>query len=251
MRMFRKLRDGVTLTTLSVLMIAAGTAAVAVAANALDSSPADPPAQVAGTISLASLAVGDEADISLPGIGTATVARTVTGLSLVSATADPGWQVMVHLAEGPEVEVRYWADDVHHGLNIELEDGLIRVRSSTMTDQSGDEGTPVTSSTISTSSTLPSVTSGATVQAVAVLDAGTVSYVVAGLQLSIVDVDAGSGWSSTIEVAAGREVEVVFRKGGARVDLDLELEDDQVRVRIRDRRSDIRTETRVPVDGSG
>jgi len=249
MRMFRKLRDEVTLTTLSVLVIAAGTAAVAVAANARDSSPADSVSQVAETISLASLAVGDEADISLPGVGTATVARTVTGLNLVSATADPGWQVMVHLAEGPELEVRYSADDVHHDLNIELENDLIRVRSSTTTDQFEDEGTTVTSATTPTLSNLSSVPGGPTVQAVAVLDAGTVSYTVLGAQLSIVDVATGSGWSSTIEVAAGREVEVSFRNGGARVDLDLELEDDEVRVRIRDRRTDIRTETRVPVDG--
>ncbi|MFQ5557427.1 MAG: hypothetical protein ACE5GB_07970, partial [Acidimicrobiales bacterium] len=81
-----------------------------------------------------------------------------------------------------------------------------------------------------------------------VLDAGSVSYVVDGSILRVVDVVTSSGWSAFVERGADREVEVTFRNDGARVDLNLELEDGQVRVRIRDRRTGAETNS---VSGTG
>ncbi len=80
-----------------------------------------------------------------------------------------------------------------------------------------------------------------------VIDAGVVSYAVDGAELLVVDVSPNDGWTPTVEVAVGREVEVTFRNGNDRVDLNLELEHNQVRIRIRDRRTGVRTEVFVPV----
>ena len=206
--------------------------------------------------------MGDEADISLPDVGKATVARTANGLELVAATPEPGWQVTVEVAAGRELELSFRSDGVRHDINIQLEDGQIRVRARTRAGQiednvdagsnviATDSSTSSTSSTsTTTSTTLAPLPAGATPKDVAVLDAGSVSYAVDGLQLLITDVSTNDRWSATGEVSFGREVEVSFRNGEARVDLNLELEDDQVRIRIRDRRTDSRTETLVPATG--
>lgn len=68
-----------------------------------------------------------------------------------------------------------------------------------------------------------------------VADAGSVTMVETGTGLEIISVEAAAGWDHEVEVAAGREVEVDFRKGTRRIQFDAELEDGQIRVRVRER----------------
>lgn len=268
MNVFRKFLDGMTAATVSVLIIATGAAALAVSATTSDSPAGTSPTAIEAT-DITMVDVGGQVVVPIAEIGTATIARTATRLELVSATAEPGWQVLVEIATGRELEVSFRSEGSRHDLNVELEDGQLRIRIRTAIGQPEDNSTSSTSTSTptttpdassstststtvpSSSTTLPATPAEATLRDVAVLDAGSVTYVVSGSQLMIVDVAASDGWSPTVEVASGREVEVSFRNDRARVDLNLELEDGQVRIRIRDRRTDTRTEVRVPTDDSG
>ena len=63
--------------------------------------------------------------------------------------------------------------------------------------------------------------------------AGAVTYRADETGLTVTAVSPARGWSYTIKATGGREIEVVFRKGAARVDFEAELEDGQVQVRVR------------------
>jgi len=119
--------------------------------------------------------------------------------------------------------------------------------SSTLKSGSSDTSSTSSTSSTSTSTTLAEMPSDTASHEVMVIDAGVVSYAVDGAELLVVDVSPNDGWTPTVEVAVGREVEVTFRSGNDRVDLNLELEHNQVRIRIRDRRTGVRTEVFVPV----
>lgn len=263
MYLFRKLLDGMTAATIAVLIIATGAAALAVSATT-SNAPTNPSLAATEATSVTTVDVGGQVAIPVDEIGVATVARSAAELELVSAIAEPGWQVLVEVATGRELDVSFRSDGVRHDLNVELEDGQLRIRIRTSTGQLEDNSAAASStstttpgSSSSTSSTLPSSSTtlpptpaGAEPRDITVLDAGSVTYIVDGTQLKIVDVAANDGWSPSVEISVGREVEVSFRNSGARVDLNLELEDNQVRIRIRDRRTDTRTEVRVPANGS-
>ncbi len=277
MKLVHRLIDGLTVATVTLIAITAGTVAVALAATTSGSPPADSPVPDSTTVVVD---IGDEVDFTVTGAGVATVTRTVAGLELVSATTEPGWQVVVEMAAGRELELSFRSDGQRRDLNIELEDGQVMARSrttignvddvvgiesvatapaseSSSSTSSSSSSTSTTSSSTSTTSSSTSTTStttaplptGTLARDVVVLDAGSVSYAFNGSQLAIVDVSPNDGWSPSIEVSVGREVEVSFRNGEARIDLNLELEDGQIRVRIRDRRTDSRTEIRIPAAG--
>ena len=78
--------------------------------------------------------------------------------------------------------------------------------------------------------------------------AGSVTYIVDGGTLTLVDAAAAPGWRVEIEQASGRELDLDFRAGTRRVQVDVEFEDGSVRerVRFRDDATDERTEA---VDG--
>ena len=289
MNIFRKLLNGMTAATVAVVILVTGAAALAVSATNGSPQAATTPTIVEATNTL-SLEVGGRVAIPVAEIGMATVARTATGLHLASATAEPGWQVLVDVADGRELEVSFRSEGLRHKLNVEIEDGEIRIRilsttgqlensstSSTSTTTPGADSSTSTSTTTpgansstststttpgansstststttpSSSTTLPSAPAEVTLRDVVVLDAGSVTYAVDGAQLLIVGVFPNDGWSPTVELSIGREVEVSFRNSGARVDLNLQLEGNQVRVRIRDRRTDTRTEVMVPASDS-
>ena len=85
--------------------------------------------------------------------------------------------------------------------------------------------------------------------------AGTVTVNVSGGQLSLVSAVPNSGWQVEVEQAAGREVELDFRKGSQRVQVNVELEDGAVRERVRFRDdadgTDILIENGVVVQAEG
>lgn len=69
----------------------------------------------------------------------------------------------------------------------------------------------------------------------AVADAGSVTIAGTPGGLVVTDTTTADGWTAVVERDQGREVEVAFRSGGARVDFHAEIEDGRVRTRIRDR----------------
>jgi hypothetical protein len=79
---------------------------------------------------------------------------------------------------------------------------------------------------------------GSSTRSVEAAGAGSVTYQVTGGSLTITGVAPFAGWSSEIELATGREVEVDFRSGARRVQVNIELEDGSPRERVR--RSDTR-----------
>jgi hypothetical protein len=84
-------------------------------------------------------------------------------------------------------------------------------------------------------------------------EAGSVMVDAAAGELTITGVDSTDGWNATIEIATGREVEVTFRSGSARIDFNAESEDGTIRVRVRDRSTGQETEqvfTNSSDDGS-
>ncbi|HEX2154998.1 MAG TPA: hypothetical protein VHL52_13610 [Acidimicrobiia bacterium] len=63
-------------------------------------------------------------------------------------------------------------------------------------------------------------------------EAGTVSLGQVEAGLSILAVEPKPGWTVTVEVPLGREVEARFESDGARVDFEAELEDGEVRLTV-------------------
>jgi hypothetical protein len=104
---------------------------------------------------------------------------------------------------------------------------------------------PATTETAATGTTAP----GSDVRSLPTIG-GTVSYTV-DATLAVVNTVPASGWSTEVEQASGRELEVDFRSGTRRVQVNIELEDGQVRERVRIRDdaddSEIRVEDGVVV----
>ena len=82
------------------------------------------------------------------------------------------------------------------------------------------------------------------------LEAGSITVEAQGTTVRLLEAVAAEGWRRHVEVAEGLEVEVTFRRDGARVDVKAEVDDGQLRFRVRDRRTDERTETFVARDGT-
>jgi hypothetical protein len=99
---------------------------------------------------------------------------------------------------------------------------------------------PTAISTPPTADPTPSdrLTDGASgVRSVDASPAGVVGFVFDG-DLSVATVDVAPGWTSEIEQARGREIEVVFTDGAARIDVEVEVEDGAPRERVRTRTDD-------------
>jgi hypothetical protein len=92
----------------------------------------------------------------------------------------------------------------------------------------------------STPSDLPTNdTSADDVRSVDARPAGVVGYVFDN-DLSVATVDVAPGWTSEIEQSRGREIEVIFTAGPARIDVEVEIEDGVPRERVRTRTVDDR-----------
>lgn len=266
-KILRSLQHGVTASVLTVALFVTGAAALAVVDTGL-TEPSSSSSPAGETTTTTDLAVGSQMAVPIADAGVVTVVRTADSLSLVSAIADPGWQAVIEVDAGRELEVSFRSPTTRHDVNIELEDGQVRTRirtraNSTSSTDGASTGSTSTStipgSSTSTTSTLPdsSTTSTTTLPSssaerhtIVVLDAGTADFVVESGQLKIVGTTVNPGWAVTVERSVGREVEASWR-GDGRVDLNLELEDGEVRVRIRDRRIDVRTEERIPIGDGG
>lgn len=109
----------------------------------------------------------------------------------------------------------------------------------TTTSTTGD----TTGTTVGGTSTSAPVTASRVVQAG---PAGSLEVAETSDRLELVSTSPAAGWSVEVEQAAGREVEVDFRRGGERVQVNVELEDGSVRERVRYR--DDATGTRVEAE---
>ena len=117
----------------------------------------------------------------------------------------------------------------------------------------GEPTAPTTPTVVdSTQATVPDATVGTSVNSIpdsvtgtftfGAGEAGSVMVDSSAGVLNITGVDTADGWTATIEVASGREVEASFRNGSARIDFNAEAEDGTIRVRVRDRSSGEETE---------
>jgi hypothetical protein len=116
---------------------------------------------------------------------------------------------------------------------------------------SGDTTTSTTDDTTddTTGTTVGGTSTSAPVTATRVVQAGPAgSLEVAEMagRLELVTTSPAAGWSVEVEHAAGREVEVDFRRADKRVQVNVELEDGTVRERVRYR--DDATGTRVEAE---
>ncbi len=194
---------------------------------------------------------GVETTYEVGDAGTVTLTNDGATLEVVSVQQNEGWMLEIEVSTGREVEVDFRKDTRRIQFNAELEDGEIRVRArervvtATSTTQATTEST--TSTTAATvAATAATGTGTVTYEAGA---AGTVTIANDGSKLTITGVEAADGWTHEIEVQAGREVEMDFRKGGDRVQFNAELEDGEVRVRVRTRLADgSRTEVTNGID---
>lgn len=92
------------------------------------------------------------------------------------------------------------------------------------------------------SPTDPFSTPVASGRVIPVAEVGTVAVTATGAILEVTDTTAMADWHPIVEFAHGRDVEVSFRNGSARVDLNVELEDGEMRIRVRDRRVENRAD---------
>jgi hypothetical protein len=117
---------------------------------------------------------------------------------------------------------------------------------------SSQDDSSSTSSTSSTSTTSTTVGAAAPRASAAPADrvidaggAGTVGVAVSGGRLSLTSAVPAAGWRVEVEQAAGREIELDFRRGSQRVQVNVEFEDGAVRERVRFRDEATGTEIRM------
>jgi hypothetical protein len=106
-------------------------------------------------------------------------------------------------------------------------------------DRSGTTGTTV-GTTVATPA--PAAAGSRVIDAAG---AGTVTVHQAGGRLSLVSAVPATGWMVEVEQAAGREIELDFRRGGQRVQVNVEIEDGVVRERLRVRDDEAGTDLRI------
>jgi hypothetical protein len=120
---------------------------------------------------------------------------------------------------------------------------------------SSTSSTSSTSTTATTPTTVGAPAQGAGSRTIDAAGAGTVSVSASGGSLNLASAVPTAGWRVEVEQAAGREIEVDFRRGTQRVQVNVEFEDGAVseRVRFRDDATgtDIRTENGVVVRAEG
>lgn len=160
----RNLQHGMTASVLAVALFVTGAAALA--ATDTGGGP-DMSTPSGGTTSSSDLAVGSQLVVPVADAGVVTITRDTSRLSLVSAMGDPGWQTAVGGGSDREIEVSFRSSTTRHDVNLELEDGAVRIRIRTQA-VSGSSATASTSTTstgptsttsTSTSTSSPSTTS--------------------------------------------------------------------------------------------
>jgi hypothetical protein len=145
---------------LSLKVLAAAGLAASVAtggAIATQAPSSNPPAAIAGPADpaevLTMLAVGEEARFSASDAGEVVILRTPDGLEVKSVVAAAGWLQEIEEATGDEVEVTFRISGRRVDLNIELEDGSLRVRVRQRLDDDGLDDDNVTTTTVPTTAT--------------------------------------------------------------------------------------------------
>ena len=113
----------------------------------------------------------------------------------------------------------------------------------TASARSSEPTTSTTSSTTTSPSPITPTTVRGSTFVVEALDAGQLDVSFDDIHLQVVSIHAEPGWGSSVDVTEGREIEVSFRNGDARVDVNVQLDDGRLRTRIRDRRSDAESQT--------
>lgn len=188
-------------------------------------------------------------------------------LKIVATAANPGWGVTVERSVGREVEAS-WRGAGRVDLNLELEDGMVRVR---IDDRSTDERTEerisvngnststTPNSTTPSTSTVPSSSSSTTVPTptaptstaptstiapspsvpnrteVVTSAGGTVTVVVSGSSVTLVSAVPAPGFRADIRNSGGDKVDVRFEGGDRESRIELEVSNGSLRSDVDDR----------------
>lgn len=126
-------------------------------------------------------------------------------LDLVDARPESGWEVSVDERDDDEIKVDFVRDNVRWEFEVETDDGQleIEIRQDVIPAEPGR---------------------------FAVGDAGVVEVAVDGDRVELVDMRAADGWRN--EIREDDEVEVDFRRSGARWDFEAEFDDGRLEVQI-------------------
>jgi hypothetical protein len=207
-----------------------------------------------------SLEANQDMEIPVEDAGTVHLGNQGSTLIILSAVANPGFEVEVEVPEGREVEADFRGDGRRLQFNAELEDGVVRVRirteaeaSSTVTVIDTSTTSPTSTSTTQTT-TAPSTTATTSTtiddhgdddddDTLIELPIGPVTYDVSGaasvtvifsldghLQLGLIS--PASGWTVEETRQESDEVEVRLRSGEEEARLRVRVDDGQVRVEI-------------------
>jgi hypothetical protein len=203
-------------------------------------------------------------EIPVEDAGTVHLGNQGSTLIILSAVANPGFEVEVEVPEGREVEADFRGDGRRLQFNAELEDGVVRVRirteaeaSTTVTVIDTSTTSPTTPTSTSTTETTSASTSTTATTATTIddhgddddddnlidLPIGPVTYDVSGaatvtvifsldghLQLGLIS--PAAGWTVDETRQESDEVEVRLRSGEEEARLRVRVDDGQVRVEI-------------------
>jgi len=235
--MFKRLAT-VTATMLAVLM----TVGIGLAATSAPDNSSTTTTSMSPTTTLPDPGETETVTYEVGEAGTVRISSDGTSLTIVAVDATEGWATEVEVAVGREVEADFRNGDRRFQFNAEIEDGQIQVRVRERT-------TGMTEATTTTTTTIAPVTGPPTTipstgdaSGLAITydagAAGTVSIISNGSSLTVVSVNSDAGWSTDVEVASGREIEIDFRNRDRRIQFNAELEDGDIRIRVRDRVTD-------------
>jgi hypothetical protein len=158
-------------------------------------------------------------------------------LRIVDVVANDGWSASVERAVSREVEVTFRRGSDRVDLNLELEDGQVRVR---IRDRRVDTRTevriPADGSTTVPSTTVPSTSPSAEpVEKTLSSAGGVVTVRIEGDIVLLVDASAANGYTSDIRKAGPDEVDVRFESGDAESRVEVRVDDGILRTKVEDR----------------
>jgi hypothetical protein len=92
-----------------------------------DSSSTTSSTSSTSTTAVTTLAVAEQL-IPVPGAGSVRVGPSAAGIRVIEVTTLPGFSHEVEVGDGQELEIQFNGPGVRFDVNLELEDGVIRVR---------------------------------------------------------------------------------------------------------------------------
>ena len=198
---------------------------------ALSSVPSSVQGAEQGTEDENTFAIADLPITVQTSAGDVVIDGSAAGLGVTSVSTIPGWTSEIETDEAGEAGVDFRDGTTRITLRAEIEDGRVRVRTTTEPDRSTNDGVTA----------VVDVDATPALQNFAVESAGSVILELSETGLRIVSVQPNAGWTFDTEVEdGGREVRVDFRDDTLRVRFKAELEDGNVRVE---------TEIRIEDDG--